>query len=209
MRLLLAAAIGLPTTLGLFALMAHLISGGQKQKKLSDTENFIEFVRVNRDNQAQTRRRALPKKPETPKAPPKMPKMAVQSDAPKPQTPQLAMNVPMLNAPLSFGDGPYVGSAGAGGGGNQNSSAIPLVMIAPQYPVKARRQGIEGYVQLKFDVTPEGSVQNVKVVKAKPRRVFDQAAIRALLKSKYKPKFIEGKPVAQLNQYRQMDFKLR
>lgn len=208
MRLVYAGAIGLPTTLFLFALMAHLISGGAKQGKLSDNENFIDFVRVARDTQTQTRRRTLPKKPETPKAPPKMPKMSVQSDAPKPQAPKLAMNVPMLNAPLSFGDGPYVGSAAASGGSG-TASAVPLIRIEPQYPMKAARAGTEGWVQMKFDITPQGTVENVTVINSKPRRIFNQAAKRALLKWKYRPKIIEGKPVPQPQQYVQLDFKLR
>jgi protein TonB len=189
--------------------MAHLISGGAKRGKLSDNENFIEFVRVAKNSQTQTRRRTLPKKPETPKAPPKMPKMAVQSEAAKPQAPSLAMNVPMLNSPLSFGDGPYVGSAAAAAAGGGNTSAVPLIRIEPQYPVKAARAGTEGWVQMKFDITPQGTVENVEVVKSQPRRIFNQAAKRALLKWKYRPKIIEGKPVAQPQQYVQLDFKLR
>ena len=208
MRILYAGAIGLPTTLCLFALMAHLINSGVKKNKLSDNENFIEFVRVAKQSQTQTRRRVLPKKPEVPKAPPKMPKMSVQSDAPKPQAPALAMNVPMLNSPLSFGDGPYVGSAAAASGSG-NSSAVPLIRIEPQYPMKAARAGTEGWVQMKFDITPQGTVENVSVIKAKPRRIFNQNAKRALLKWKYRPKIVEGKPVAQPGQYVQLDFKIR
>lgn len=69
-------------------------------------------------------------------------------------------------------------------------------------------QGVQGWVRLKFDITSMGTVDNVKVLASKPRRIFDMAAKRALLKWKYKPKMEEGKAVAQQGEMVQLDFKL-
>ena len=51
-------------------------------------------------------------------------------------------------------------------------------------------------------------MENVKILESKPRRIFDMAAKRALLKWKYKPKVEEGKPVAQAGQLVQLDFSI-
>lgn len=61
----------------------------------------------------------------------------------------------------------------------------PQHRIEPRYPVQAAQQGIEGYVVLKFDVTPAGSVTNVKVVKAQPEQTFEKEAARALSQWQY------------------------
>jgi protein TonB len=83
----------------------------------------------------------------------------------------------------------------------------PIVRIEPQYPRKAAMQGTEGFVVLAFEVTESGTVDNVEVVSAKPRRSFYMSAKRAVLKWKYKPQTEDGKPV-RVAQKVQLDFKL-
>lgn len=207
--LMVATGISLPVTMGLFLLMAHLVSQPAKLDNKFASESFIEFVRSIPQSQNQTRRRSLPKKPPTPKPAPKMPKMAVKASA-QTNTPQIQTNIPMLNSPLALGDGPYLGG-GTGGGGAQtgDSDVMPLVRIEPQYPRKAAMSGKEGWVQLKFDVTETGSVDNVEIVKSQPRRIFNQAAKRALLKWKYRPKVVDGKPQPRKGLLVQLDFKIR
>ena len=61
----------------------------------------------------------------------------------------------------------------------------PIVRIEPKYPISAVEQGIEGYVQLKFDLELNGTVSNVQVVKAYPSDIFNDAAIIALRKWRY------------------------
>lgn len=40
-----------------------------------------------------------------------------------------------------------------------------------------------------------GTVTDVKILDSKPRRLFDRAAKRAILKWKFKPRVVDGKPV--------------
>jgi protein TonB len=196
-----AGASGLFVTLSLFYLMSQLISGGQNLNKSDDTENFIEFVRIKKESLVQERKRQLPKKPPEPKKPPPPQKLSVAAD--QPNKPQMKMNLPKLSTSLK-GNGPYLGPGGGGGG----SGVTPIVRIEPQYPRKAAMQGIQGWVQLSFDITAMGTVDNVKVIQAKPKRIFDMAAKRALLKWKYRPKMEDGKAVPQPGEKVQLEFKL-
>lgn len=196
-----AGALGLVVTLALFYLMAQLIAGGANLNKSDDTENFIEFVRLKKEDMVQERKRQLPKKPPEPKKPPPPQQMSVAAD--EPSKPKMQMNLPKLSTSLK-GNGPYLGPGGAGGG----SGVTPIVRLDPEYPRKAAMQGIQGWVQLSFDITTMGTVENVKVMKSKPKRIFDMAAKRALLKWKYRPKMEGGKPVPQTGEMVQLDFKL-
>ena len=200
-RTLKAGASGLGVSLSLFYLMSQLISGGANLNKSDDTENFIEFVRIKRESVVQERKRQLPKKPPEPKKPPPPQKMSLAAE--QPSKPMMKMNIPKLNAALK-GSGPYLGAAGSGG----NSGLTPIVRIEPQYPRKAAMQGIQGWVVLQFDITEAGAVSNVSILDAKPKRIFNMAAKRALLKWKYKPPVVDGKPVAQKGEKVQLDFKL-
>jgi TonB family protein len=56
----------------------------------------------------------------------------------------------------------------------------PLRSVAPDYPLKARQKGLEGYVKLEFSLDRKGRVRDVEVVDAYPRDVFDRAARKAL-----------------------------
>ena len=68
--------------------------------------------------------------------------------------------------------------------------------VQPQYPPKAERSGIEGWVELDFTVTETGAVQDVALHEAKPAGVFEAAATDALLQWRFKPLEQEAKPVA-------------
>ena len=199
-RILKALGAGTGVSLALFYLMSQLISGGANLNKSDDTENFIEFVRVKRDDTLQERKRKLPEKPPEAKKPPPPQKLAVAAD--EPSKPQMNMNLPKLSTSLK-GNGPYLGPGGGGGTG-----VTPIVRIEPQYPRKAAMQGTQGWVQLSFDITTLGTVTNVKILNSKPKRIFDMAAKRALLKWKYKPRIEDGKPIPQTGEKVQLDFKL-
>ena len=77
---------------------------------------------------------------------------------------------------------------------------------AAQYPLAAARNQTSGYAVVEFTVTPTGSVTSAHVINSSPRRVFDQAAIRAVEQSSYKPALKDGEPVSAVLQ-RRVDFK--
>ncbi len=83
----------------------------------------------------------------------------------------------------------------------------PLVRIPPEYPMAARAKAIEGYVLLRFTVTESGSVADPEVLRSDPPGVFDRAARRAVLKWKYQPQLVDGRPVS-VKTYTRLRFEL-
>jgi TonB family protein len=67
----------------------------------------------------------------------------------------------------------------------------------PAYPPLAFRDGVEGWVELDFTVTEQGTVRDVEVVGAEPGGVFDAAAAAAVASWRYQPRVVNGRPVAQ------------
>ena len=64
------------------------------------------------------------------------------------------------------------------------------------------------WVRLTFDISETGNPINIKVTDADPKKIFDDAAIRAIEKWKYKPKLVDGVAVVQKDLEVQLDFKL-
>lgn len=63
----------------------------------------------------------------------------------------------------------------------------PTKRIEPRYPVQAAQQKIEGYVVAEFDIKPDGTVENIKVIKAVPEQTFEKESVRALQQWTYNP----------------------
>jgi protein TonB len=89
-----------------------------------------------------------------------------------------------------------------------NSEPSPIVRINPDYPAVAAREGVEGWVQLRFSVDATGAVTDIEVIAAKPQRVFEQQAIRALKRWKYQPSTFDGAATARTGLQVQLDFNL-
>jgi TonB family protein len=73
-------------------------------------------------------------------------------------------------------------------------SVQPIVRHAPDYPPDALERGLEGHVQVKFDVTAAGVVENVSVVESSDSQ-FEDPAVRAVSGWRYLPRIAAGKRV--------------
>lgn len=73
----------------------------------------------------------------------------------------------------------------------------PRVLIGgpPSYPFEAQQRGIEGEVKLRILVSAQGAVTQVHVVSAKPAGVFDEAAMRAARRYRFRPARYHGRAV--------------
>ncbi|MCH9827907.1 MAG: energy transducer TonB [Gammaproteobacteria bacterium] len=170
----------------------------------------IDFVRLKRDSQVEQLQRRKPPPPPPPEPPPPPQQLKIATEAVD-QAPPTPFKAPDLALGVDVGGGPVVGKLGGGGmpggGGVFDGDIIPLQRIPPTYPSDARRAGITGWVVVEFVVNPDGSVRSAKAVEAKPRGLFDAAAISAALRWRFKPKTVNGIPVEQRGQQR-IEFKL-
>ena len=72
---------------------------------------------------------------------------------------------------------------------------VPVRPLKLDYPRGALHDGTEGWVDLAFNVTREGKVANVTIMKSSPRNVFDAAAKGALSRARYQPVVVDGHAV--------------
>ena len=72
-----------------------------------------------------------------------------------------------------------------------------LVVNDPVYPDHALRNRIEGWVEMEFTITETGTVRDVEVLDSAPRGTFEAAATEALRAWRFKPRVVNGRPVAQ------------
>jgi protein TonB len=70
-----------------------------------------------------------------------------------------------------------------------------LRRVEPIYPFQAKKNNIEGSVTLRFIVNTEGDVVEPKVAQSDPPDIFDEAALQAIMKCKFKPAVKNGRPV--------------
>ena len=186
-RYLGALAAAGAVTFAVFFLMQQLIASGTTALSEEGERYTVDFVRVQEQDQVKEKERKKPKPPEP------------EQEPPKPDTPQQSQQqADMSSGGLNIGDVAMDTSldvdAGISGGGD--SQYLPIVKVQPNYPQRALRRGIEGYVVVEFTVNEQGGVENPRVVEADPEGVFNQAAMDAAKKFKYRPKTVGGEPVA-------------
>lgn len=199
-RLIVSIVPAALVTLGLFVAMTTFISTANNTLE-DDSERYtVDFVRLEQDETVKTRERKAEKPPE-PEQPP-----------PAPGTPRL--DIPLMNdAPLNISSAPLAPDSGldiATGFGLSASDGdyLPIVKVQPMYPRRALSRGIEGYVLLEFTVTQTGAVKDPVIIESEPPNVFDDAAIRAALKFKYKPKIVNGEAVDVAGVQNRITFRL-
>lgn len=82
-----------------------------------------------------------------------------------------------------------------------------LKSVPPSYPPEAFRSRREGWVEVQFTITADGKVADAKVARSEPGRMFDQAALESVRRWTFKPRMVDGKPVAE-QATRRIEFKL-
>ena len=175
---LLAAGV----TIGLFLVMKVLVTGQEYKIEEELASIGIDFVRVERDEESQTKNRALKRpskvEPEEPPPPPKLPQPN------RPNVDKASMSADMgafdlaglnLNAPV-------------------DGDTLAIVRVLPRYPSRALSRGIEGWVLLEFAIDELGLAVNPVVIESEPPGIFDRAATSAVQRWKYRPMIEDGRP---------------
>ena len=194
MRYAVSLLLGIIVAGLLFALMDALVSGNDTGQATARDVKFVDFIRVKREEVTRTKERQVPEKPEPPKKPPP-PQLATQAQDTRPTPPQLDINMPNIGASFA-GTGPYLGNPFSGAN-TGDGDVIPIVQIEPQYPREALLNCIGGVVNLRFTILEDGSVEDPEVVSSDPPRLFDRSALRAIVRWKFKPRIVDGRPVAR------------
>lgn len=190
LRVLIAGMVAVGVTFGLFLFMHKLISSGNDDRAELDAIAGIHFGPIEIPDEIATKSRRKPPKPPPPKDPPPPPKMQISKmDQQVQNMPQ--MDMPSLDVPMVGGEGMFIGNFQQVDQ-KAEGDIIPVVVIRPMYPREAAMNGTEGWVEVEFTITEVGTVKDPKVIDAKPPRIFNREAIRAILKWKFKPRVIDG-----------------
>lgn len=89
----------------------------------------------------------------------------------------------------------------------EDSDRVPVHTVVPTYPEKARRQRVEGEVEVCFNVDRDGSTKRV-AVRRSTNRVFEKAARDAVRASTYQP-LAPGQSYSGIKTCRTFRFRLR
>jgi protein TonB len=190
LRALLAIPVALVITLGLFLFMYRLISPGGGSLAERGPLSGIRFGEVVIPDQIVTRSRRKPEQPPPPRDLPPPPRLQVSKmDRPPPDLPD--MDLPRLDMPLIGGEGIFIGNFEQVDR-TAEGDIVPVVVIRPMYPREAAISGIEGWVKVEFTITETGTVKDPRIVEARPPRVFNREAVRAIMKWKFKPRVVDG-----------------
>ena len=72
---------------------------------------------------------------------------------------------------------------------------FPIEVIVPDYPLKAAIDRIGGFVMVSFEVTAEGVVRNPTISFAQPPEIFNESALAATMKMRFRPQIRRGAPI--------------
>jgi len=89
-----------------------------------------------------------------------------------------------------------------------NGQILPFVKVAPVYPSVAATKGIEGYVDVMFDVTEVGTTTNIRVIGFFPSTIFNKSVVKAVKGWKYKPNVVDGNAMKTVNVKERIRFNL-
>jgi protein TonB len=93
--------------------------------------------------------------------------------------------------------GPWIDDAGA----------MLLARIEPNYLQRAVIRELEGSVIVEFTITKHGTVADIRVIES-THAMFEQAAVAAISKSRYRPRIVDGSAVETHGITTEIEFRL-
>jgi protein TonB len=186
--LLIAGVLAVLLNIVLFASAAHLTRERLFEADISDP------VSVNLITIKPTTPPPPPEEKEVPKPKPKprpdfMPELTRPSiGAPDP------LDISVAIDPALFADGPTRGDF-VFNATDLDTPPTAVVRTNPVYPYKARQRNIEGSVEVKFLVGPDGRVSDVEILSSQPAGLFDAAVRKTAPQWKFRPGVLDGQAV--------------
>jgi protein TonB len=182
LRILVGICMGALVALFLAWFMHYLIQSSDAMLANVDRVQMLDFVRLKREESVERKDRTpeRPKLTETPEVPP-MPQSKMDASGQL-----LAISAMPTDSSVDIGRGGLGFGAGEG-------DYLPIVKVAPIFPLRALAQGIFGECMVRYTVTSVGTVKNVEVLKKRCTSVlFYRPSIEAAKRFKYKPRVIDG-----------------
>ena len=188
------SAVAIPsavTTVLLFLIMLTLIATDELQ--LDEVPLIINSVIMDPPADLEILKDPTPEKPADPEQTPQWqpPLESVEFDPLAQSVASLQGGIPMIHDRIDT----------AGGGG-----IVAYLKPAPIYPNRALQRGIEGFVDLAFDITAAGRTSNIRVIQSEPEGVFEKSAVAALKKWKYKVPSTGGEDRGQRDMMTRISF---
>ncbi len=190
-------------TIIVFFLMQKMLSFEQQVFHHEQNLPGLDFVRLIRKPETapkiyKTRSPEIPKPPE--KKIPLAKRQALKIS--KPKLEPIVLTAPRLRATFNVNDALYLGEYHNKTIEQQplqsDAEVVPLVRIAPLYPLRAAKIGIEGWVKMEVFINSQGHVETVKVLEAQPSNIFNRAAAKAMKHWRFRPKIVAGKAVSRI-----------
>ncbi|OBU02712.1 energy transducer TonB [Morganella psychrotolerans] len=134
----------------------------------------------------------------------KKPKPKKEKKIEKPAVKPAETKAPVSDKPLFSGTpdgqqdvkktapGPVSNQPSAGLSDNGGGDPKALSRADPVYPARARSLGKEGTVRARFDVDENGRIQNIDIIEATPKNMFDREVRQAMRKWRYEKKAKKG-----------------
>ncbi len=199
-----AIVLALGFNLFIFGILPTFIQGVPDAPDDAELIQAIQVVRIKRPD-TPPRKKEPPKPPEQPRevaSATKIIQKQIQSPTiARPNLP-VALNPDLPKLPSSIALGPLSNFSmkmempqGLFSASELDQPLQQLVRLPPSYPMRARRLGIEGWVNVEFIVTREGRVRDIKVVEAEPKGVFESSVTQSVSQYRFKPGTVDGNTV--------------
>lgn len=194
MRILASLPIAIVTTLSLLYLMLQLIATDAVEIDSTPRIKISPFILEERPEP-----KAKPKELDPPQTPEKQPPVDVFDTADTDFLGNVVVVAPPTPVEVIESEKPAL---------DGNSYLIAEIQVQPRYPHDAIIRNIEGYVDIEFDVSAEGATQNIHVVAAKPEGIFENAALRAVAKWRYRAPMVDGRTVPVFDHRERLRFEI-
>jgi len=181
--------------------MGKLIAGKQYSVEPDNHYKVVEAIHLKRQVKEETKVQAEKKAETRDWKSPKVPSV-FHIEMPVPDLPSLAVDLPRLTfmpdlsmvpgiedvvVAAKVGGSGY-GTPGSGSGyANHDIEIVPHGTIRPLYPEAAAIREIEGWVEVEFTINEGGWVEDIVVLDAEPKGIFEQNTVNAVSTWKYRP----------------------
>jgi len=186
MRILIAVVVSLVISIAMFVLMQKMTSTQSEHIKKETNPVQLTYLRDKKDTVIEKKKRVKPKEP-IKKVEPKKLELKTKLNQ------ELNKNVKIK--PLDISQNIDISSINSLSGAKINIGSNlldanmlnALKRVNPRYPRRAKIRRQEGFVQLTFKIDSGGFVSGVQVVDSNPKGVFEEEAVKAIKRWRFRP----------------------